>query len=222
MDMLLEAKKRDLTVKAGRLRRDGWIPCCVYGHDMGSTPIQIKEHIIRKCLRAGALKVDVSFDGKKQLVAIEEVQKSPTGKEIIHIAFHALKQNEKTHMHVPLHLEGVAKGKKEGGVVSQQINELNVYGYPKDIPDEIVVDVTDLEMDGSILVKDLMSEFKFEFDEADLEKAVAVCHYAKIQEEPEVETTEVEAAEGEGAEVTELPTKEEKAEETPEETKKAA
>ncbi|MBL7663804.1 MAG: 50S ribosomal protein L25 [Bacteriovoracaceae bacterium] len=201
MDKMLNAEKRDLNVKAGRVRKAGFVPACVYGHEVKSTPIQISKWDMKKCLASGALKVELKVGTTTHLVAIEEVQKTYSN-EIIHVAFHALKQNEKTHMHVPIHLVGDAKGKEAGAVVMQQINELTVYGYPKDIPDEIVVNVAHLDVDDSVHVKDLVSKFKFEFHVDDLEKTLCVCHFPRIQEIPEAPVAEV--APVEGAEVVEL------------------
>lgn len=221
MDLVIKAEPRDLGTKAVQIRKQGFIPASVYGHDFDSTPIQVPYHVFHKALKHGALKVEIKWSSHTQLVAIEEIQKNPRDNKVVHISFHALKQNEKTHMHVPLHFEGEAKGKKEGGVVMQQINELNVFGYPKDIPDEIVIDVTELKMDESIHVSDLVGKYKFEFAEEDLEKTVAVCHYPKIQEvsEPEaVEAAEADATpEGEAA-----PQESEAPAEAPVEEKKAA
>jgi large subunit ribosomal protein L25 len=95
-----------------QVRKQGFVPGCVYGHDMDSTPIQVSYSKLQQILKKGALKLEVSIDGKKQLAAIEEVQRNPGDGKLVHISFHALKQNEKTWMHVPLHLEGESAGVK--------------------------------------------------------------------------------------------------------------
>ncbi len=205
MDIKIEATPRDPSVKAVQIRKQGFVPACVYGHDMKSTPIQIPYAVMHRALETGALKIEVKWGKSSQLVAIEEVQVNPRDRKLVHVAFHALKQNEKTWMYVPLHLVGEAKGKEEGGVLAQQINELNVYGYPKDISDELVIDVAHLELDESIHVSDLVSKFKVEFDSDDLEKTVVVCHYPRIQEIPETVVEEVAAAEATPAEGTPAP-----------------
>ncbi len=192
MDKVLQATPRDLSTKATQVRKQGFVPASVYGHDMESTPIQIPYTAMWKVLHTGAIKCEVKWGSTTQLVAIEEVQKNPRDGKIVHVSFHALKSNEKTWMHIPIHLEGESEGKKAGGVMAQQLNEIYVHGYPKDIPDELVIDVSAVELDSSIHVKDILNKFpKLEVSEDDIEKTIVVCHYAKVVEfEPD--TTEVE------------------------------
>ncbi len=191
MDLVLKAQERDLSVKGVTLRNQGFVPGCIYGHEFKSTPIQIAYTDLWKAVHSGAIKCEVKYGNKTQLVAIEEIQKNPKDGKYVHVSFHALKSNEKTWMHIPIHFKGESLGKKAGGIVSQQMNEVYVYGYPKDIPDELVFDISGLELDSSFHVSDMVKGYKFEVAEEDLEKTVVVCHYAKVQSD-EPDTTETE------------------------------
>jgi large subunit ribosomal protein L25 len=187
----LAAKKRKTTVKASSLRKKGIVPGCLYGKDMDSTPIEIQLKDLQKFLSKKAQKVELVIEGKKYLAGVEEIQKGNLQNKLVHVGFHALKQNEKATLTVPIELTGEAKGHKEGGVVAHPINEITIKGYPADLPDKISIDVSELELGDSIKVKDFEGKFPFEFLSEDLDKVFATCHYPKVQE---TETT-VEAAE---------------------------
>ena len=74
---------------------------------------------------------------------------------ILHADFHAVNQNEKINASVPLELTGTAAGVKAGGVLQHQVHSVTVHCLPKDLPEKIEVDITDVEMGGTVHVSDL-------------------------------------------------------------------
>jgi large subunit ribosomal protein L25 len=197
MDMTVQAKKRDTGTKAKTLRGQGWIPACVYGHHMKSTAVQIKADDVKKLLGKHAAMVTLNIAGMgKVLVGLEEVQKNAFGNELIHISFHALEQNEKANLEVPVEFVGKAKGLTVGGILKEQLQTLTVRGFPKDLPDRILIDVSALDIGGNIHVSDLAGQYKCEFLKEDLEKIIVTCAHPKLQlvpETPVAETAEVAA-----------------------------
>jgi large subunit ribosomal protein L25 len=197
MDVILTAQQRNPSTKAKQLRKEGWVPGCIYGKSMESYPVQIKQTDLTKCLKMGAVKLNIKVGNETYLASIEEVQKNCVGTEFHHISFHAFDANEKVSMHVPVHLENKAIGQTNGGILQQQTSEVTVYGYAKDLPDEITVDVSKLELGNSLHISDLPQSNKWEIkDNAD--KVIVACNYPKLQaveetpvaqEAPEVEQT---------------------------------
>lgn len=215
MDITLHAKKRDSSVKAKTLRKEGWVPACVYGKGQESINIQIPYSELKSCLKGHAHKMTLQVEGAgKFMVGVEEIQKGHQTDQFDHVSFHALKSDEKATLTIEVMIEGKAIGTTEGGVVNQLVHEIDVKGYPNDLPDSITVNVAELGVGDIIHLSDIAGNFPFEFV-GDLEKVVAKCAHPKVVV---LETVEVEATE-EFAEVT---TEEESTEEVATEEKKAA
>lgn len=184
MDITLSAQKRDTSVKGVKLRKQGLIPGCIYGKNIDSLPIQINERDLDKCVRAGAVKLKVKVGKTNYLASIEELQKDCVGTKYYHVAFHTFDANEKVSMHVPIHFEGKSIGQTNGGILQQQLSEVTLYGLAKDLPDELVVDVTKLEVGHSIHINDLPKNPNWEIkDSAD--KVIVACNYSKLKLEEE-------------------------------------
>ena len=76
---------------------------------------------------------------------VQEYQTEPVKGDVIHVDFFAVDMSEEMDVAVPVRLDGEATGVKEGGVLQQPLFELQVRAKPADIPEEIVVDVSELE-----------------------------------------------------------------------------
>ena len=192
MDMTIEAQKRDDKVKASTLRREGQVPGCLYGKGVETVQIQIPAKSVKACLQKHAKRFNVKVQGLGTYsVGLQELQKGAINNEFIHISLHILNSNEMTHLTVPIYFIGKAKGTTVGGILKETCHEITIKGYPKDLVDEIKIDVTDLELGNNIHVKDLVGKYKFTFDENDLDKVVVSCNYPRLKT---VETTETTTA----------------------------
>jgi large subunit ribosomal protein L25 len=188
----LQAVKRNTSHKAKQLRKEGWIPCSLYGKGYEPTLLQVRNSDFKKMYSKGARKFYVEVTGgQKYLCSIDEVQKGPFQNEYVHVNFHALNQNEKATIHVPVHFHGTAPGTKEGGVIAQQTSEVTITGFPNDLPDEVVVDVSSLELGHGITIADIKDQFKFEFSESDWDKVLVNCNFPKLQPVDEAPAEEV-------------------------------
>lgn len=191
MDYTVQAKKRDTGTKTKALRNAGWIPACVYGHHWKSMSVQIKTPDVKKLLNKHAAMVTLNIAGVGDvLVGLEEVQKNALGNELIHLSFHVLEQNEKADLEVPVEIVGKAKGMQVGGIIKEQLQSLTVRGFPKDLPDRILLDVSALDIGGNIHVSDLVGQYKCEFLKEDLDKIIVTCAHPKLQLVPETVVTE--------------------------------
>ena len=194
----LQAVKRNTAQKAKQLRKDGWVPCSLYGKGYEPTLLQVRNSDFKKMYSKGARKFYVEVTGgQKYLCSVDEVQKGPFQNEYVHINFHALNQNEKATIHVPVHFTGTAPGTKEGGVIAQQVSEVTITGYPNDLPDEVVVDIAHLQLGSGITIGDIKDSFKFEFSESDWDKTLVNCNYPKLQPVDEAPEEEAPAVSGE-------------------------
>ena len=138
-----------------RLRDAGFIPGVVYGHKEAVIPVTLPKKEITGHLGHGAHLFDLALDGKSEKVLVKEVQYDHLGLEIIHVDFARVSLDEKVEVTVPLELKGTPKGEAEGAVLQQIISELEIECLVTDIPEVIRHNVSDLEKDAVLHIKDL-------------------------------------------------------------------
>lgn len=193
----------------------GNIPAVVYGPDIKPYQIEVSEKALRAAVKEAhstSAIFNLDVNGKKKRVIIRDMQRDPVTSTVTHIDFHAISENKALHLTVPISITGTAKGvKTEGGILQTTLRDLEISCLPKDIPDEIVVDVSELGIGESIHVKDLeVPNVKILTEERRTVVVVAAPTIVKepvVEEEelaegelPEGEVPEGEAPEGEAAE----------------------
>ena len=216
--MKVKARKELGTRKVKHLRREGWIPGIIYGHGEESKPIMIKEEEITDVLHnmhSEATLLDLDYEGKKLQVLMREVSRNPLTEKLLHVDFQHIHENEEINVHVILECQGKPKGVEEGGILNIEHRDLIARCLPKDIPEKIVVDVTDLEIGHSIHIKDLQIPEGVKVEEDPSSTVVNILSPRKLIE---VKPVEEEIPIGEEAEEPEVITKEEAAAETEEGT----
>jgi large subunit ribosomal protein L25 len=138
---------------ARRLRREGLVPGVIYGGDGGPEHFAVDGRILRNTLaHAGAI-LQVSLDGGGESpVLVKDVQRHPVRGHAVHVDLLRVRMDQAVQTTVVLHLHGAdeAPGVSEGGILSQELRELNVEALPGDIPEEIVHDVSALEMNATV------------------------------------------------------------------------
>lgn len=156
--LIAETGRSTGSANARRMRREDAIPAVVYGH--GMTPLSV--HVARRDLRialsgpAGVNTVlDLTVDGPSGKVVyptiIKELQRHPVRRTVQHIDFLQVNLNEEITVSVPVRLEGEAKEViANGGLVDPAVDTIDVRTTPRNIPDEIVVDITNMTMDTVI------------------------------------------------------------------------
>ena len=141
-----------------RLRRSGNVPGVIYGGDGEPSHFAVDARILRNTLAHSGAILDVDIDGGTPApVLVKDLQRHPVRGDIMHVDFLRVNMNETIQTTVVLELLGVdeAPGVVEGGVLSQETRELNVEALPGDIPDVIQHDVSGLEMNATLLLKEL-------------------------------------------------------------------
>jgi large subunit ribosomal protein L25 len=165
MSTVLQARERkELRHSALKeLRDNGNIPAVVYGRKVESKPVFVSSADLTKTLRAvgrnGVITLDV--DGSKQDVVLTEYQEEAIKREIIHVDFLAVDKSSKINVTVRLVLTGEAAGVKDGGVLQQSVHELSITSTPDEIPQQIEIDVTNLQVGETISVSDILYQGSF-------------------------------------------------------------
>ncbi|WP_034638945.1 50S ribosomal protein L25/general stress protein Ctc [Desulfofalx alkaliphila] len=207
MAAVLQATAREGMKKSRltQLRQQGNVPGVVYGKSFGNQPVFVDEKAFIKTLRSegktGVISLDI--EGKKTNVMIYDTQFDLVKNQFVHVDFYAVDMNVEMDANVPVRLIGEAEGVKMGGLLQQMLYELSVRALPVDIPDAIEVDVSELAINGSIMVKDLTEGANYKFNNEPDEVIVSVL--APVQEqgaetEEETEAGDAAVSDGEGAE----------------------
>ena len=200
MEFLINAEKRETkgTSSSRNTRRLNLVPAIIYGAGSKEQMISLNKFEVNKHLESDGFYsqvLDVSIDGTKEQVTLRDIQRHPAKQEILHIDFQRIRADQKINVTVPVNFinEEVSPGVKvSGGIVSHLVTELEIICLPKDIPENITVDMIDLELDHTIHLKDLTLPTGVELtllqrDDDDAgEMGVVVIHMAKAEVEEEV------------------------------------
>ncbi|WP_394220107.1 50S ribosomal protein L25/general stress protein Ctc [Halobacillus trueperi] len=174
------------------IRLEGNIPSVVYGKDKEPITVAVNSIELLKTVRDEGKNAIISLDidGKDTVdVMLHEYQVDPLKDELIHADFYVVNMSEEMDVEVPVHLEGEAAGSKEGGVVQQPLYDLAVRAKPRDIPEEIVVDISELNIGDSIMVGDLKESRKYEITEDENTTIVSVTPPEEMPEdEPDTDS----------------------------------
>jgi large subunit ribosomal protein L25 len=141
-------------------RREGRIPGILYGHGEESVALSVDASELKKLVHTISIEntiVDLDLgSGEPYKVLIRELQRHPFRDEFVHIDFFHVAMDEKIQVEIPIVLIGTSTGvKNKGGVMDQQLRELEVFCLPGNIPEKIELDVTDLDIGDSIHVSDI-------------------------------------------------------------------
>ncbi len=141
-----------------RLRHAGRVPAVVYGHGMKPLPISVGAREIRSALSVHGLNqvLTLDVDGSTHLVLARQLQRHPVRHTLAHVDFQVVRRDEIVSADVPLVLVGTATlVERERGLLEHTLTSLSVRSTPEQIPQEIQVDVSGLDIGGAIRVRDL-------------------------------------------------------------------
>ena len=144
---------------SNRLRAEGKIPGVVYG--LGSDPkaVAVDWRELRQVLTTDAglnALINLSVDGEEHLTIVKELQRNPVKRTVTHVDFILIDRDADIEVEVPVVLEGEpVLVERENGTVTQSLFSLTITAKPGSIPDQIVADISELEVGGAIRVADL-------------------------------------------------------------------
>ncbi|WP_181351147.1 50S ribosomal protein L25/general stress protein Ctc [Thalassobacillus sp. CUG 92003] len=178
-----------------QIRQEGDVPSVVYGKAKDPVTISVNSIELLKTVRDQGKNAIISLDiqDKEPVeVMLHDYQIDPLKDELLHADFYIVDMAEDMDVEVPVRLEGEAFGSKEGGVLQQPLYELSVRAKPNQIPEEITIDVTDLDVGDSIMVSDLKQGRNYEIIEDENATIVSVTPPEEMPTEPEAEDPDAE------------------------------
>jgi large subunit ribosomal protein L25 len=157
----LEAAAREGSGKgfARRTRLEGKIPAIVYGRHL-TAPVSISvdplavKAAINTPRKLNTL-ITLKIGGASHMVMLKDYQQDPVTRALLHADFIDVRETDQVRVQVPLVLVGKAVGVAEGGILSQQRREVEVYALPNAIPEKIEVDVTALKVAQAMHINDV-------------------------------------------------------------------
>lgn len=154
-----QIRTADGSPAARRLRAEGHIPGVIYGQGMSPISVMVERRDLRIALSgpAGSNTVlSLQLDGKKYPAVIKELQRHPIKRTVSHIDFLQVNMNEEISVNVPVRLEGEAKAvMAEGGLVDPSVDTIEVLTTPNNMPNEFVIDITDMQPGDVIRLADI-------------------------------------------------------------------
>jgi len=222
----LKAKVRGKVGKesAKRDRTDGFVPAVLYGE--GEQPLALavnnKElHLVLHTRARGNVIIDLAIEGSGRgecTAIIREIQRHPVHRDIIHVDFQHISMTKEIVVKVPIVVTGESVGvKSHGGILEYLLREIEVQCLPTSIPEQVTVDVSNLDIGDSLQVKHLSIEGIKLVTDADASVITVVAPTVIEEVKAEVPAEGAEAVPVEGAEGAEK--KEEGAEKKEEEPK---
>jgi large subunit ribosomal protein L25 len=197
--MNLDAEPRQASNKgaARQLRLSGKIPAVLYGVGEPQTIVIDERTWVHEFRHVTANTfINLEIGGETHQVLVKETQKDIVKGQVKHIDFYEIEAGRTLHVDIPVHLEGVPLGVKEGGILEHKTEVISVTCLPKDVPESFTLDISELELGDSFHVRDL-SEFDGVEVKNDPAQTVVVVSHPKAIVEEVVEEEEGELEEGE-------------------------
>jgi len=198
--LTIEQRSELGTSTARAMRRNGKIPANYYYHGESNQNIAIDKKIFNQAVQSGQKVFEVEMNGETLYVMIKAAQYHPVTEDVMHIDLMRVRRTEKMTFTIPIVLEGVAAGTIEGGLVAQVTNSIEIECFPTDVPGNITLDISGLEVNSVMTASELtLLEDVVLISPEDT--TIVTCNPPKAEVEPEVEELE-EGEEGEEGEST--------------------
>jgi large subunit ribosomal protein L25 len=198
IDLKTEKRTETGNGPARRLRQAGQIPAVYYGPNTKPILLSVNKNDLETVLKTGGvgqviLKLVIQHNGETRTMPamIKELQTHPVSRNFIHIDFYEINMDRKITVKVPVVTTGVAKGVELGGILQTVRRELEVECLPLEVPESIVIDISDLDIGDSIHVGKISLEGDIEIlDDEDYTVVTVVSPRLEEAEAPEEEEAE--------------------------------
>ena len=153
----LDIENRDSVGKKStkEMRREGKVPSTLYFKGEEPESIAVEKLKLYQALKSDQRIYEVELKGESQYVMVKAVQYHPVTDEILHLDFMRVRRSEKMTISVPLVLVGKPIGVTEGGILSQALNQIEISCFPTNVPEQIEVNIDDMELNSSISIADV-------------------------------------------------------------------
>ncbi|MEG8945964.1 50S ribosomal protein L25 [Rosettibacter firmus] len=194
LEISIKAKRRTISTKSvvNKLRKAGNVPGIYYSKGTEPVPIYVPELSLRPLVYTSETHiVNLTIDDSEPIKTIlKDYQLDPVTDRIIHCDFMGISLDQKIELEVPVVIQGTAIGIKEGGLLQHQMHRLKIECLPNNIPEHIVVDISNLKIGESIHVKDLKLENIRILHHEDVIIASVIHQRAAVEVEQPVESEE--------------------------------
>ena len=201
--LIAEAGRATGSAESRRIRREDRIPAVVYGQGMEPLSISVNRRDLRIALSGTAgmnTILDLTVNGNVYPAIVKEVQRHPVRRTVAHVDFIQIDLTEEITVSVPVRLEGEAKQvAMNNGLVDQQMMEIQVRTTPRNIPDELVIDINEMTVDTVITVADVDLPSGVTAVSAEDQTVVTVVTLRVAAEEPAAEEGEGEESDAEAS-----------------------
>ncbi len=151
---------------AKRLRKEGLVPCVLYGQKEQLHFFTQEKQFKDIIYTPKACFVELNIDGQKHLSLVQEVQYHPVSDSIMHVDFFEFANDKPVMLSIPLEVTGTSPGVLKGGKLLQKVRKVKVSALPDKMPEKVIVDITPLEINDAVRVKDIQSaDYKIQLPE---------------------------------------------------------
>ena len=158
--LIAEAGRTTGSSESRRLRTADRIPGVVYGHGMDPLSVSVARRDLRVALSGESgmnTILDLSVNGEVYPSLVKAIQRHPVKRNVQHIDFIQVDLNEEVTVNVPVRLIGGAKAvEADGGLVDVTMNVIEVTTTPRNIPSAVVIDISEMDMETTIRVSDIV------------------------------------------------------------------
>ena len=180
---------------AKKHRREGNVPCVLYGGKEQFHFVIPEPDLKKVVFTPDTFLINLTVDGKKYVAILQDIQYHPVSDKILHIDFLQIFDDKPVIVSVPLRFTGTSKGILKGGRLVRKYRKVRIKGLIKDLPDEIMVDITKLDIGDSIKINALFRD-NLEFLDVPTSIVAGIKTQRVIVEEVEEEAEEGEEGEG--------------------------
>ena len=187
----LDIENRDSVGKKStkEMRKEGKVPSTLYFKGEKPESIVVEKLKLYQALKSDQRIYEVELKGESQYVMVKAVQYHPVTDEILHLDFMRVRRSEKMTISVPLVLVGKPIGVTEGGILSQVLNQIEISCFPTNVPEQIEVNIDEMELNSSISIADV----SYDDDEVEIISAVDINVASIAAPAAEEEITEADA-----------------------------
>ena len=142
-----------------QLRKQGEVPCVMYGHNLNNLVFSINEKDLKKITHTPkSYIINMEIDGTEHLCVFHEAQYHPVTDEALHVDFLSISTDKPVVIDVPVVITGNSEGVRQGGKLMVSSRKLKVCAPIENLPNELVVDITNLQLGKTIVAGDLSFE----------------------------------------------------------------
>ena len=209
-DLVAEIREGQGKGASRRLRRDGKVPAIIYGAGRPPRALTFEHNRVMQQLENESFYssiLNIKVGEKSQAAIVKDIQRHPAKREVLHMDFQRIVEDQEIRMNVPIHFIGgdLSPGvKSEGGSVSQLMSDVEITCLPRDLPEYFEVDISAMELNEMLHLSDIKVPKGVEIVELahgeGHDHPIVNIHIIKavIEEEPEVEAAEGEEAAADG------------------------